>query len=101
MVAHFHYVLSMGAVFAIFAAFYFWAPKIMGKTYNDFLGKLHFWTMFVGVLQDSPISKILAIFYNLFKNIKSFLILFCVLFLKTTHKKRICQHKLYNFMVNK
>ena len=39
----------MGAVFAIFAAFYFWAPKIIGKTYNDSLGKLHFWTMFIGV----------------------------------------------------
>ena len=49
VVAHFHYVLSMGAVFAIFAAFYFWAPKIMGKRYDEFLGKLHFWTMFVGV----------------------------------------------------
>ena len=49
VVAHFHYVLSMGAVFAIFAAFYFWAPKIMGKKYDEFLGKLHFWTMFVGV----------------------------------------------------
>ena len=49
VVAHFHYVLSMGAVFAIFAAFYFWAPKIMGKNYDEFLGKLHFWTMFVGV----------------------------------------------------
>lgn len=49
VVAHFHYVLSMGAVFAIFAAFYFWAPKIIGKSYNDFLGKIHFWVMFVGV----------------------------------------------------
>jgi len=49
VVAHFHYVLSMGAVFAIFAAFYFWAPKIVGKSYNDFLGKVHFWTMFAGV----------------------------------------------------
>ena len=49
VVAHFHYVLSMGAVFAIFAAFYFWAPKIIGKTYNDSLGKLHFWVMFAGV----------------------------------------------------
>src|ERR1700749_4068463 len=49
VVAHFHYLLSMGAVFAIFAAFYFWAPKIMGKNYDEFLGKLHFWTMFVGV----------------------------------------------------
>lgn len=39
----------MGAVFALFAGFYFWAPKIIGKTYNDLLGKIHFWTMFVGV----------------------------------------------------
>jgi len=42
VVSHFHYVLSMGAVFAIFAGFYFWAPKIVGKTYNEFLGKVHF-----------------------------------------------------------
>ena len=49
VVAHFHYVLSMGAVFALFAGFYFWIPKILGKTYNEFLGKLHFWTMFCGV----------------------------------------------------
>ena len=49
VVAHFHYVLSMGAVFALFAGFYFWTPKIIGLTYNELLGKIHFWTMFVGV----------------------------------------------------
>jgi len=49
VVAHFHYVPSMGAVFALFAAFYMWTPKILGKTYNEFLGKVHFWTLFVGV----------------------------------------------------
>ena len=49
VVAHFHYVLSMGAVFAIFAGFYYWAPKIIGKSYNELLGKIHFWTLFVGV----------------------------------------------------
>jgi cytochrome c oxidase subunit 1 len=49
VVAHFHYVLSMGAVFALFAGFYFWAPKIIGLTYNELLGKIHFWTLFVGV----------------------------------------------------
>jgi group I intron endonuclease len=49
VVAHFHYVLSMGAVFALFGGFYFWIPKIVGKTYNEFLGKVHFWTLFVGV----------------------------------------------------
>lgn len=49
VVAHFHYVLSMGAVFALFAAFYFWAPKIIGKTFNENLGRIHFWSLFVGV----------------------------------------------------
>jgi len=39
----------MGAVFALIAAFYMWTPKIIGKTYNEFLGKVHFWTLFVGV----------------------------------------------------
>ena len=49
VVAHFHYVLSMGAVFALFAGFYYWAPKILGRTINEFLGKIHFWTLFLGV----------------------------------------------------
>jgi group I intron endonuclease len=39
----------MGAVFALFAGFYYWTPKIVGKTYNEILGKIHFWTLFVGV----------------------------------------------------
>ena len=39
----------MGAVFALFAGFYYWTPKIVGKTYNDYLGKIHFWTLFIGV----------------------------------------------------
>jgi len=39
----------MGAVFALFAGFYYWTPKIIGRNINDFLGKLHFWTFFVGV----------------------------------------------------
>jgi heme/copper-type cytochrome/quinol oxidase subunit 1 len=49
VVAHFHYVSSMGAVFALFAGFYYWTPKIVGRNFNDFLGKIHFWTLFVGV----------------------------------------------------
>ena len=49
VVAHFHYVLSLGAVFAIFAGWYYWWPKITGKMYNELLGKLHFWVFFVGV----------------------------------------------------
>jgi cytochrome c oxidase subunit I len=49
VVAHFHYVLSLGAVFAIFAGFYYWFGKMSGKMYNEFLGKLHFFLMFIGV----------------------------------------------------
>lgn len=49
VVAHFHYVLSMGAVFALFAAFYYWIGKITGKQYNELLGQIHFWSMFIGV----------------------------------------------------
>jgi cytochrome c oxidase subunit 1 len=49
VVAHFHYVLSLGAVFGLFAGFYYWFPKMSGKMYNEFLGKLHFFVMFIGV----------------------------------------------------
>ena len=49
VVAHFHYVLSLGAVFAIFAAWYYWFGKMFGKPYNELLGKLHFWVFFIGV----------------------------------------------------
>ena len=49
VVAHFHYVMSLGAVFAIFAGFYYWFPKMSGYMYNERLGKIHFWLMFIGV----------------------------------------------------
>ncbi|MFL5071688.1 MAG: cytochrome c oxidase subunit I [Xanthobacteraceae bacterium] len=49
VVAHFHYVLSLGAVFAIFAGWYYWFPKITGYMYSEFIGKLHFWLTFIGV----------------------------------------------------
>ena len=49
VVAHFHYVLSLGSTFAIFAGWYYWFPKMTGYTYSEFLGKLHFWFTFIGV----------------------------------------------------
>jgi len=49
VVAHFHYVLSMGAVFAIFAGLYYWLNIIFGLTYDEGIGQLHFWSFFIGV----------------------------------------------------
>ena len=48
VVAHFHYVMSLGAVFAIFAGVYFWIGKMSGRQYPEWAGKLHFWMMFIG-----------------------------------------------------
>jgi cytochrome c oxidase subunit 1 len=49
VVAHFHYVLSLGAVFGIFAAWYYWFPKMTGYLYSERLANLHFWLTFIGV----------------------------------------------------
>ena len=48
VVAHFHYVLSVAAVFAIFGGWYYWFPKMTGYMYSEPLAKLHFWLMFIG-----------------------------------------------------
>ena len=48
VVAHFHYVMSLGAVFAIFAGIYYWFGKMSGKQYWEFGAKIHFWMMFIG-----------------------------------------------------
>ncbi|AUC51935.1 MAG: cytochrome c oxidase subunit I [Sagittula sp.] len=48
VVAHFHYVMSLGAVFAIFAGMYFYLPKMSGRMYSEPMAKLHFWMMFIG-----------------------------------------------------
>jgi cytochrome c oxidase subunit 1 len=48
VVAHFHYVIVGGIVFALFAAFYYWFPKMSGKTYSETLGRLHFWLFIIG-----------------------------------------------------
>tara|TARA_B100001996_G_scaffold47894_1_gene34366 strand:- start:2706 stop:4346 length:1641 start_codon:yes stop_codon:yes gene_type:complete len=48
VVAHFHYVMSLGAVFCIFAGIYYWIGKMSGRQYPEWAGKLHFWAMFIG-----------------------------------------------------
>jgi cytochrome c oxidase subunit 1 len=48
VVAHFHYVMSLGAVFCIFAGVYFYFPKMTGRMYSETMGKIHFWMMFIG-----------------------------------------------------
>jgi cytochrome c oxidase subunit 1 len=49
VIAHFHYVLSLGAVFAMFAGFYYWVGKMSGRQYPETLAKIHFWITFIGV----------------------------------------------------
>ena len=49
VIAHFHYVLSLGAVFALFAGFHYWFGKMWGRMYSELLGQLHFWAFFIGV----------------------------------------------------
>lgn len=64
----------MGAVFGLFAGFYYWTPKIVGKIFSELLGKIHFWTLFIGVNFDYffQIKKLMILkYYNLFKFIKN------------------------------
>jgi cytochrome c oxidase subunit I len=49
VVSHFHYTMSLGAIFTLFAGFYYWIGKMSGRTYNETFGKIHFWTTFIGV----------------------------------------------------
>jgi cytochrome c oxidase subunit 1 len=49
VVAHFHYVLSLGAVFSLFAGFYYWFPKMSGRMHSELLAHAHFWVFFIGV----------------------------------------------------
>ncbi len=49
VIAHFHYVLSLGAVFGLFAGFYYWIGKMSGRQYPEWMGQVHFWTTFIGV----------------------------------------------------
>ena len=49
VVAHFHYVMSMGALFSIYSGFYYWFSKMSGIEYSEILGKIHFWLTFIGV----------------------------------------------------
>ena len=48
VVAHFHYAMSLGALFGVFCGFYYWIGKMSGYQYNETLGKIHFWIFFIG-----------------------------------------------------
>lgn len=48
VVGHFHYVLSMGAIFSLFSGYYYWSPQILGLHYNERLSQIQFWLLFVG-----------------------------------------------------
>jgi hypothetical protein len=49
VVAHFHYVMSLGSLFGMFAGFYYWIGKMSGRRYPETLGRIHFWLIFIGV----------------------------------------------------
>jgi cytochrome c oxidase subunit 1 len=49
VVAHFHYTMSIGALFTLFAGWYYWFPKMSGRMYSETIGRLHFWLAFLGV----------------------------------------------------
>jgi cytochrome c oxidase subunit I len=116
VVAHFHYVLSMGAVFAIFAGFYFWFSKISGLHYPEIFGKIHFWTFFIGVnitffpmhflglagmprrVPDYPDAyagwNVIASFGSYISAISSFLF-FYIVYTSLTEGKRITNKKIW------
>jgi cytochrome c oxidase subunit 1 len=61
VVAHFHYVLFGGSVFALFAGVYYWFPKFSGRKLGEGLGKLHFWLMFIGFNMTFFVQHILGV----------------------------------------
>ena len=114
VVAHFHYVLSMGAVFGVFAGFYFWFDKIIGYQYNLNLSRLHFWLTFIGVnLTFFPMHFMglhgmprripdypdVYSFWNLVSSIGALisfagLIIFIIIFFEAFYYKRVVGNKL-------
>ncbi len=113
VVAHFHYVLSMGAVFAFFAAFYFWFEQIVGVPYSETLAQIHFYSTFIGVnltffpmhflglagmprrIADYPDAYYPWNFYasiGSFISFASVILFFILIFLALSDKKKLNQH---------
>jgi Cytochrome C and Quinol oxidase polypeptide I/LAGLIDADG endonuclease len=101
VVAHFHYVLSMGAVFALFAAWFFWSPKSEGLTYNDRKGRLHFWGLFLGV-EKKLAPSLVQLNKILFDTRKSFLVLKYITlnYITDNYSVYIIYIYLYRFKIN-
>lgn len=116
VIAHFHFVLSMGAIFSLFGGFYYWFNILFGINYSDFLGRLHFWLFFIGVnltffpmhflgtsgmprrIPDYPDAFYLFNFISSWGSILSFLslILFFVIFIDSFLTVNINKTKFYN-----
>ncbi|MBO9450120.1 cytochrome c oxidase subunit I [Tropicibacter sp. R16_0] len=117
VVAHFHYVMSLGAVFAIFAGVYFYFGKMSGRQYSEFWGKIHFWMFFIGAnltffpqhflgRQGMPRryidypeafaywNKISS--YGAFISFASFILFFGIMFYALTRGARVTQNNYWN-----
>jgi cytochrome c oxidase subunit 1 len=113
VVAHFHYVMSLGAVFCIFAGVYYWIGKMTGRQYPEWAGKLHFWAMFIGAnltffpqhflgRQGMPRRYIdypeqfaywnAISSYGAFLSFASFLFFICILFYTIKYGKKITEN---------
>ena len=124
VVGHFHYVLSMGAVFGVFAGFYFWIGKIFGVMYDKKISLIHFWTFFIGVnltffpmhflglagmprrIPDYPDSfyfwNNLASFGSMisfFSLVVFFYLLFDLFYVQTLNKKAYCEKDYWTYTV--
>lgn len=120
VVGHFHYVLSMGAVFSIFAGFYYWVGKITGYQYPEHLGQTHFWLTFLGsnitffpmhilglsgMPRRIPDYPDIYFFYNTVCSFGSILSVFAVAFwfyilYRTLMDKKICSINPWVFISN-
>ena len=100
--SHFHYVLSMGAVFALYSGWYFWIPKILGLDYNLLYSKAHFWVLFAGVNKLAPFQFCLilgiAILY-IFMILRIIIVKILCFKIKSTHSRTFTERIIFNLFL--